>query len=103
MPCGAGTRNSHWDEATFFNELMPGFLNGASSNFVNPLSRMTSAAMHDLGSKAVPLGEAYQLPTGNVTDPCPVPSATATAVAAETDGIDIGAREILIEPVMRVE
>lgn len=103
LPCGAGTRNSHWDEATFFNELMTGFINGRSSNFINPLSRMTSAAMKDLGYKAVPLGEAYELPTGTVTDPCPVPSPTATAAVAEADGIDIGAREILIEPVMRVE
>jgi len=81
VPCGAGTRRSHWDEATFFNELMTGFINGATSNFANPLSRMTSAAMKDLGYKAVPLGEVYRLPTGPVTAPCPVPSATATAVA----------------------
>jgi hypothetical protein len=94
-PCGAGTRNSHWDEATFFNELMTGFLNTASANFYNPLSRMTSAAMHDLGYKAVPKGQDYDLRPAFV-DPCPQPPTTATAAA---EGIDIGSREIIIEPV----
>jgi Leishmanolysin len=98
-PCGAGTRNSHWDEATFFNELMTGFLNGASSNFINPLSRMTSAAMRDLGYKAVPLGENYTLQAAPV-DPCPQPAPPATADAGtDAGGIDIGSREIIIEPV----
>ena len=41
LPFGPGPANSHWDEDTFFNELMTGFLNGASSKFVNPMSRMT--------------------------------------------------------------
>lgn len=101
-PCGAGTRNSHWDEFTFFNELMTGFLNGASANFINPMSPMTAAAMRDLGYKTVPQGEPYELPTGSMTDPCPAPSAT-TAAVAETDGVDIGDREILIDPLMRIE
>lgn len=102
LPCGLGTRNSHWDERTFFNELMTGFLNAASSNFLNPMSPMTAAAMRDLGYKAVPQGEKYALPTGAVNDPCPVPAAASAAVA-ETDGIDIGSREILIDPLMRIE
>ncbi len=100
LPCGLGTRNSHWDETTFFNELMTGFLNGASSNFVNPLSRMTSAAMRDLGYQAIPLGEQYSLPSSPRPDPCmPAP----TTVAAESGGLDIGAREVIIEPVGMVE
>ncbi len=98
--CGPGTRNSHWDEKTFFNELMTGFLNGASSNFVNPLSRMTSAAMRDLGYQAVPLGERYNLQASPLPDPCAAPPPTVTA---EADGIDIGSREVIIEPVGRVE
>lgn len=42
---GAGTRNGHWRETTFGNELMTGFLN---SGF-NPLSRLTIASLRDLG------------------------------------------------------
>jgi hypothetical protein len=107
-PCGPGTRNSHWDENTFFNELMTGFLNGASANFINPLSRMTAAAMRDLGYNAVPsVGEDYVLRASPNPDPClPAPTATASKKApppAGGDGIDIATREILLEPVGRVE
>jgi hypothetical protein len=42
---GAGTLYSHWDEATFKNELMTGFLNQG----VNPLSTMTIQSFGDLG------------------------------------------------------
>jgi hypothetical protein len=42
---GGGTRDAHWREATFGNELMTGWLNGG----VNPLSRVTAASMADLG------------------------------------------------------
>ena len=41
---GPGTSNSHWRQANFPNDLMNGFI-GAN----NPLSRMTSASMADLG------------------------------------------------------
>lgn len=102
LPCGPGTRNSHWDENTFFNELMTGFLNGASANFVNPLSRMTSAAMRDLGYKAVPLGERYDLQPSPLPDPC-VPAPAPATATAESGGLDIGAREVIIEPVGMVE
>ncbi len=44
--CGGGTYNSHWREATFFNELMTGYLN---SGVANPMSRLTIAAMEDMG------------------------------------------------------
>jgi hypothetical protein len=44
---GAGTRNSHWRETVFGNELMTGFLSGATQ----PLSRMTIASLADLGYK----------------------------------------------------
>ncbi len=43
--CGAGTLYSHWREATFFNELMTGYLNAGS----NPLSVLTVAAFGDIG------------------------------------------------------
>ena len=40
-----GTRDFHWRESVFGNELMTGLLN----NGVNPLSSMTTASMADLG------------------------------------------------------
>lgn len=43
---GAGTRNSHWEESVFDNELMTGFLNRGEDN---PISSITVAAMGDLG------------------------------------------------------
>jgi hypothetical protein len=44
--CGAGNVNAHWREPTFVEELMTGFLNGGVTN---PLSRLSAAAMEDLG------------------------------------------------------
>lgn len=56
---GPGTRNSHWRETVFKNELMSGFI--AAPN--NPLSRVTVASLQDLGY-VVNLGaaEPYALP-----------------------------------------
>ncbi len=42
---GGGTRNSHWRESVFNNELLTGWLNAGN----NPLSRMSAASMGDLG------------------------------------------------------
>lgn len=42
---GSGTRDSHWRESVFGNELMTGFLNNGS----NPLSRITVASLADIG------------------------------------------------------
>jgi hypothetical protein len=94
--CGGGTANSHWDEGTFFNELMTGFINGLSANFINPMSPMTSGAMADLGYVVAPKGEAYQLQS-SPNDPCPPPAPLTNAVA--TNGLNIAAHEIIIEPV----
>ena len=47
---GPGTRDSHWDEETFDNELMTGFLD--QENFVSP---MTIASLADLGYETAPL------------------------------------------------
>ena len=107
LPCGPGTRNSHWDEQTFFNELMTGFLNGASANFINPLGRMTSGAMQDLGYNAVPsVDENYQLRTSPNPDPCapvaPTSGKKNTAIQ-DGDGLNIAAREVILDPVGRVE
>jgi hypothetical protein len=56
---GPGTRNSHWRETVFRNELMTGFV----ASPPNPMSRVTVASLKDLGyvvdlNKAEP----YSLP-----------------------------------------
>jgi hypothetical protein len=58
---GPGTRDAHWRETTFANELMTGYLNSGS----NPVSRLTIASLADLGYQ-VTLGVAqpYSLPGG---------------------------------------
>jgi hypothetical protein len=42
---GAGTRDSHWRDSVFRNELMTGYISGARQ----PLSRTTAAALADQG------------------------------------------------------
>lgn len=42
---GSGTRDSHWRESIFGNELMTGYLNSGT----NPLSRVTVASLADIG------------------------------------------------------
>ena len=56
---GPGTKNCHWRETVFGNELMSGFIDGVNS----PLSRVTAASLQDLGY-IVDLGSAepYVLP-----------------------------------------
>jgi hypothetical protein len=56
---GAGTKNSHWRETLFVNELMSGFI--AAPN--NPLSRLTVASLQDLGYVVdLTAAEPYALP-----------------------------------------
>ncbi|WP_217238219.1 leishmanolysin-related zinc metalloendopeptidase [Streptomyces sp. AC555_RSS877] len=56
---GPGTRDSHWREAVFVNELMSPFISGSN----NPLSRMTAAGLGDLGYQVDLDGaEPYTLP-----------------------------------------
>jgi hypothetical protein len=56
---GEGTRDSHWRETIFRNELMSGFIGGTG----NPLSRMTIGSLGDLGYEVdLDAGEAYSLP-----------------------------------------
>ncbi|MBE9110432.1 proprotein convertase P-domain-containing protein [Nodosilinea sp. LEGE 07298] len=63
---GQGTRDGHWREAVFGNELMTGFLNLGQ----NPLSRLTIGSLEDLG---------YAV-NYTVADPYVLPSALALAV-----------------------
>jgi hypothetical protein len=56
---GPGTKNSHWRETVFRNELMSGFIAAAG----NPLSRMTVASLKDLGYVVnLDAAEPYSLP-----------------------------------------
>ncbi|WP_299484864.1 leishmanolysin-related zinc metalloendopeptidase [Acaryochloris sp. IP29b_bin.137] len=47
---GAGTRDGHWRESIFGNEVMTGFLNSG----LNPISRLTLASLQDLGYSVNP-------------------------------------------------
>jgi Leishmanolysin len=57
---GAGTREGHWRESVFGNELMTGFLSGSSQ----PFSRLTIAAFQDLGYQVdYSVANSFILPT----------------------------------------
>jgi hypothetical protein len=57
---GEGTRDSHWRESVFVNELMTGFVGNAG----NPLSRLTAASLKDLGYVVdLKKAEKYALPS----------------------------------------
>ena len=56
---GAGTRNGHWREMVFKQELMSGFIAAAN----NPLSKVTAASLKDLGYAVdMNAAEPYVLP-----------------------------------------
>lgn len=57
---GPGTRDGHWREEVFANELMTGFLDTGA----NPISRLTIGAFEDLGySVDYARADAYRLPS----------------------------------------
>ena len=57
---GPGTRDGHWREEVFANELMTGFLDVGT----NPISRVTLGAFEDLGYSVDYAGaDAYRLPS----------------------------------------
>ena len=61
--CGAGTRYGHWRELVFDTELMTGYIDVPRS----PLSRMTIAALSDLGYTVdLDQAEDYVLPAANL-------------------------------------
>ena len=58
---GPGTVGSHWRESVFGGELMTGWIDGGT----NPLSRLSIAAMADLGLHVdLDQADAYSLPGG---------------------------------------
>lgn len=81
-----GTRCGHWDEETFGNELMTGFLNKGAPN---PLSVLSAASFLDLGLE-VDLSQ---------SDPYDPP----TELPLRTQGLDLGGREILLRPLGGVD
>ncbi len=55
---GPGTRDSHWRESVFANELMTGYISAG----VNPLSRLSVGSLGDLGYHVDPsAADAYQV------------------------------------------
>jgi hypothetical protein len=91
---GPGTADSHWDETTFDNELMTGFLNLGN----NPLSALSVASMGDLGYVIdARAGDRYKLPQLSVAAISPAERRT------QRNGLDIAARERLIKPVAAVQ
>lgn len=77
---GLGTQCGHWDEVTFGNELMTGYLDGGT---VNPISQLTVRSLQDIGlTVEVSAADTYTLPTG--------------ASLRTQGGFDIGAAEILV-------
>jgi len=85
---GSGTKCGHWDEETFDNELMTGFLNGGSAN---PLSIITAGSMQDLG---------YSVDLA-ATDSYSVPSCSPACLRADhaDEDIHIAQREVILEPI----
>jgi hypothetical protein len=82
---GEGTRDGHWRETVFGNELMTGFVGGNG----NPLSAMTIASLQDLGYGANP-GAASSYRLGGTTG-----RATAT--------IDLHGHEDVIRPKYKID
>lgn len=57
---GPGSRDGHWRESVFGNELMTGFVRSAT----NPISRLTVACLQDLGYQVdYSAADEYVLPT----------------------------------------
>lgn len=82
---GEGTRDGHWRESVFNNELMTGFLNDGS----NPLSRMTIASLSDMGYRVnLGVADAYSLPSN-------------LQAASTNNTIELNTQ--LLKPIARVE
>lgn len=83
---GAGTRDGHWRESVFGNELMTGWVGSVP----NPLSAMTIASLQDLGYGATSL-RASQYTLG------------ATFGRAVAEGVDLRGRERVKKPKYKVD
>lgn len=63
---GAGSRCAHWDEDCMIHELMTPSLSGPAQ----PLSRITIAALEDLGYTGVQYGPADPFTAGDLSPDC---------------------------------
>ena len=64
---GQGTRDGHWRESVFDNELMTGFINSGVSN---PISSVTVASLGDIGYEVdLSKADAYTPPRSLIADP----------------------------------
>jgi Leishmanolysin len=94
---GAGTRDSHWRESVFKNELMSGFI--AAPN--NPLSRMTVASLQDLGYVVnMAAAETYALP--NLRDMAERGLIMASATHDHAHALPIFAPKVLPDSALNV-
>jgi hypothetical protein len=92
---GAGTRDGHWRESVFQNELMTGFLN----NGPNPLSRVSIASLQDLGYQVdLAAADPYGLPVIGIA----AQSTDGTVRAESTDGITLG-DDVLRMPIKSID
>jgi hypothetical protein len=82
---GQGTRDGHWRESVFGNELMTGYIGGIP----NPLSTLTIASLQDLGYGAAP-GAANGYTMGG----------TSGGVSAP---VDLRERELMTGPKYRID
>ncbi len=90
---GAGTAYAHWDEATFGNELMTGFIDTG----INPLSRISVGAFADMGYTVdYAAADAYVLPGFTGTTP-PLPG--GPVVTGIVNGMTVRGGEITVESV----
>lgn len=78
---GPGTRDSHWRESVFHNELMTGFVGAAG----NPLSRITAGSLQDIGY-VIDISKAEPFTMPNLMDLAEAGTLMPSATAAE-DGM----------------
>jgi hypothetical protein len=89
---GAGTRDSHWRESVFVNELMTGWLSGKTQ----PLSATTAASLWDMGY-AVDLAKADPFDLATATD-----SLRLAALRADLPDLPYG-DDVLRLPIVSVD
>ena len=91
----AGSIGGHWRESVMKNELMTPSINRGE----NPLSRISAAAMRDLGYGTGVVGERYELDRGAMGATDPNAEAAAMAAATAAGDLDIADSEELLLPV----
>jgi subtilisin-like proprotein convertase family protein len=85
---GGGTRDSHWRESVFDNELMTGFLN---FGVPNPISRVTAGQLGDLG---------YEVNINAADDYSPL-SASSTGGGVEGEILALDLPVVFVEPLAK--